>query len=216
MHFDGNLNDESGKIWTAYGGATISAAAAKFGSAGLYLPGTTGSYISTPTTSDWVLGTGPFCIETFLNPISYPSSNGGQIIGSHNYGINSSFIFALTSSGYLNFYSDKTITSITGTIQVPIGQKTHCAVSRDENNNLRLFVGGIVDKTVTMSDNFSSNPRAITIGGDNDGSTCCLNAYMDELRVSKGTARYTANFTPPSVPFNSITTNNNFYFCYIV
>jgi len=29
-----------------------------------------------------------------------------------------------------------------------------------------------------------------------------MDGFMDELRISKGIARYTANFIPPTGPFN--------------
>lgn len=35
LHFDGNITDESGKTWTAYGGAATSGTQKKFGSGAL-------------------------------------------------------------------------------------------------------------------------------------------------------------------------------------
>ena len=75
----------------------------------------------------------------------------------------------------------------------------HIAVTRS-GNTIRSFVNGVVEKTYTVSGAIFSDAtipynigRVAYLGGG-----FYYNGYMDDFRVTKGYARYTANFTPPA------------------
>ena len=72
---------------------------------------------------------------------------------------------------------------------------THFAATRN-SGSLRLFLDGTqVGSTTSYTGSFPSN-LAVTVG-DNAAGTESWNGYLDELRITKGTARYTTTFTPP-------------------
>ena len=75
----------------------------------------------------------------------------------------------------------------------------HIAVTRS-GNTFRTFVNGVVEKTYTSSAAvFSDATVPYNIGRTAyQSGTFYYNGYMDDLRVTKGYARYTANFTPPT------------------
>ena len=84
---------------------------------------------------------------------------------------------------------------------MPVKSWQHYAVVRDSSNNLSIFLNGniILNTTSTLAfDNVNSDPLCIGIW--RSGSTNVnrfFDGYMDDLRITKGVAVYTSNFTPP-------------------
>ena len=77
----------------------------------------------------------------------------------------------------------------------------HLAFVRD-GNTLRLFIDGTADGTADVTDvtiNDSANKLAVGRSGEYDD--LYWNGWIDEFRISKGIARSTADFTPPSAQY---------------
>jgi hypothetical protein len=73
----------------------------------------------------------------------------------------------------------------------------HAAVSRS-GSTVRMYFNGNQEGNYTESKTFSSTTDPY-IGNDQYNQS--FNGYIDDLRITKGIARYTANFTPPTAPF---------------
>ena len=78
----------------------------------------------------------------------------------------------------------------------------HIALTR-QSGNIRIFASGILlTPSFNVNENYSFNLTSFAIGRawaqfyTNDFA-----GYIDEFRITKGVARYTANFTPPTAPF---------------
>jgi hypothetical protein len=67
-----------------------------------------------------------------------------------------------------------------------------------------LFLDGVqTGSTYTDSNNYIDSP--VRVGGANDGSSVAsTNGYIDDLRITKGIARYTSNFSVPPAQFPDI------------
>ncbi len=81
----------------------------------------------------------------------------------------------------------------------------HIAVSRS-GTDLKAFVNGTqIGSTITDSTNFSgaAGTRPLRLGRwqYGGGTNAYLNGYAQDIRITKGLARYTANFTPPTTEF---------------
>jgi hypothetical protein len=105
------------------------------------------------------------------------------------------FTISLTDAEKIQFYSNTQ--KILGTITVSLNTWAHIAVTRS-GTSLRLFVNGVLDGNVSNSQNFTDTN--ITIGRGVWASSE-FEGYLDDFRVTKGYARYTSNFTPPTSAF---------------
>ena len=205
-------NSPSPKTVTAVGNAQISTAQSKFGGASIAFDGS-GDYLTIPDSADWNLPN-DFTIEAWVYLTAYSASYAGTFgaVVVANYlgtgGSDKGWQLRVngTASSYttINFYTG--ITDLNFAATVSLNSWTHVAATRS-GSSIRAFVGGMqAGSTITNSDAFTeSDSRQLWIGGLNDATyRFWLNGYIDDLRITKGVARYTANFTPPTAAFPDI------------
>lgn len=211
LHFNGANNstvftDQNGRTWTANGTAKISTAQSQFGGASGLLDGTASCHVTTPNTADFQFGSGNFTIEAFIRPTSNVD---GTIVANWR-GVSATdcaWIFYRASNGKLTFsYGVGGVNlglASTGTIALNIW--THVAVVRN-GTSLMLFIGGVLDSSFSLVGSlnyFAVEPiviGAISVAATGSGSNRYV-GYIDELRITKGLARYTSSFTPPTAEF---------------
>jgi hypothetical protein len=99
------------------------------------------------------------------------------------------YIFDANGSG--------TTTHSTGTLSATTW--THVALVRS-GSTITFYISGTASGTLTNSANFGSNNTPYA-GGNANTSPDYYNGYIDDLRITKGYARYTSNFTPPTAAF---------------
>jgi hypothetical protein len=87
---------------------------------------------------------------------------------------------------------------------IPVGVWAHVAFTRASGTN-RFFVNGVqcTTNTGTFTSSLASGGNTIYVGARSSGNP--FYGYISNLRVLKGTALYTANFTPPTAPLTNIT-----------
>ena len=77
----------------------------------------------------------------------------------------------------------------------------HVAITR-ASGTLRHFIDGTqVGSNITATDNVSTSDTLYV--GSNQSPGDYWDGYLDELRISKGIARWTSNFTPPSTQYGN-------------
>jgi hypothetical protein len=76
----------------------------------------------------------------------------------------------------------------------------HVAVVRSSGTMNFYFDGSAQGSGTADSTNYSGAAGTLRIGASG-AYISDLNGYIDDLRITKGVARYTANFTPPTAAF---------------
>lgn len=178
------------------GNAQISTSVVKYGTGSLAFNGST-DYLTSPQSVNIDLP-GDFTVECWIyfGSVSGTSAIVGKWGGSGAY----AWVLQYISGTGLRFYtgvSGGLGTSIAGAWTPSTGVWYHIAVSRS-SGSVRLFVNGSqVGTTTTNTDNCTTSNQALNIGRNADTNIQYLNGYIDDLRITKGVARYISNFTPP-------------------
>lgn len=166
----------------------------------LYLNSATSDYILLPSgQTAFTLGTGAFTIEFWTY---VPVITGNQCFVDMRIGGFAAVGIVIYLAGTtLTFY---TIGSarITSVGAVTAATWTHIALARS-GTSTKLFVNGTqVGSTYTDSNSYIANTP--NIGRFFDGTGGQLTGFITNFRIVKGTAVYTSNFTPSTVPLTAI------------
>jgi hypothetical protein len=190
---------------TAYGNATVTSVKKQFGTGSYYFDGT-GDYLSLPTNTVFDFGNSNFTIECWYYNNGASSSSYPSLISSPTWDA-TGFAIRYNSTGNGVQYSQKFSLHANGTDGVLISTNTfastvwhHIALVRS-GTTIQLFVNGNIEaQNTSYSSSLTCNSGYIGGNGNGwgDGGKMCVNGYIDDLRITKGIARYTANFTPPT------------------
>jgi hypothetical protein len=177
---------------------------------GSYFNGTATNYLTFPTQGIAQFSfDGDFTIEAFIYK-SLSSDRGLIITTSGNSagtgGLWFGDVFTTNKLVFFSFVSNSTIA--TSTSAIPLNQWTHLAVTRS-SGTLRLFINGVVNATATNTQTFAPagvNAGPGGIGAPSTNQSVFQKGIASNIRIVKGSALYTTNFTPPTSPL-TLTTN---------
>jgi hypothetical protein len=163
--------------------------------------GSTG-YLTIATNAAFTYGTGDFTIECWV----YINSTGTAqyIIDQRNSGTATAIIptIYISTTATLRYYVNGA-DRITGTTTLSISTWYQVVVARSSTST-KMFLNGTQEgSTYTDSNNYAAS--RVVIGSAADAAGSYLNGFVSNARLVKGTAVYTANFTPPTVPLTAIT-----------
>lgn len=180
---------------TVGGNAQVDTAQSVFGGASALFDGS-GDYLEYANSADWNLGaagSGDFTLDFRLrfngSPATASLISAGDLSGTG--------WTLYWSAGTLRIYdaSDKTVS------WAPSADTWyHVAVAR-ETSTIRVFIDGTSIGNLSGDVDMNNDSQAFRVASDNPGFFQ-LNGWMDEIRISKGIARWTANFTPPASAYS--------------
>jgi hypothetical protein len=178
------------------GNAQISTAQSKWGGASIAFDGT-GDYLSSQNVLTANFGSGPFTAELWI----YFNNASGTQYALSNYQNNSIGWGLGISSGNFAFWATGDTPDISTSTPAATGTWYHLAVS-GQSGAIRLFLNGTqIGSTFTGTPSLDSTLPLRVGDGQGAASPLPLNGYIDDLRITKGVARYTANFTAPTAAF---------------
>lgn len=205
LHFDGNLNDEAGGVW-----GTVPSVGWGFHPSGvlgykLYKNKGVSTYIDSGKKIDFSAEE-DFTIEFFWGGVSnigasssYDWLVGTARLGSENRGWKIAYYYHDTRKRFEFWFSGAYILSY----EISPPDFKHFAVVR-KNGIVKMFLDGTLLPIIGQNNinGVSTNSQYNLSLGDIGGHLNAREAFeIDELRITKGVARYIEDFTPPTKPF---------------
>lgn len=183
LHFDGDLTDETGRVWHL-GGSVITedgrfdSGLQRFGGSQSTYTGSLGLYDDAYTIEFWYR----------------QDANRGRYSAIFAVGVDQ-ILFRVHPGGGIELLTTGNTWVGTG-ISPIIGEWYHICIQRNDEGILGWFIDG------TYRGGLARNPANSTVYigySPKDPNNAWFT--LDDLRITKGVARYTENFTPPTEPF---------------
>jgi hypothetical protein len=201
---NGGIIDATAKnVLETVGNAQISTAQSKFGGSSISFNGTN-SYLllPSPQTQNFVFGSGDFTIEFFI--FFTATAQFMHIYDQRPAATDGAYptIRLSTGGNQLEYVSSGSVRIAGGSVTTNVWY--HVALSRS-GTSTKLFLNGTqIGSTFTDTTSYLNGANRPFIGRSGfhtAGDIFYLSGYIDDLRITKGYARYTSNFTPPTAAF---------------
>ena len=225
--FNGADGDAGGKafaneVWAGWANGTcdISADQSKFGHSSLHIGTAGGAHgmrfqeeFNDSEGDRFSFGQGQaFTIEAWIYPTESSPGSNRHILGKYQpAGNERSWLFSQTTGDKLQWIQSSNGSTInvtlTTTTSLTINDWNHIAVTRDDDasGTIRLFLNGVEEDSDTYIFSILANSGVDLLLGASFTTSFALNAswqgYMDEVRITRGIARYVGNFSVPTEPF---------------
>lgn len=190
--------DLKGKTVVNTGSVTHTTSWKKFGESSADFSGS--NFLSVAASTDLAFGTGPFCIEMWIRP----TTSFAAYRYLFDFGTNGGLVSLAPTTGKIQFYNPSTGTS--GSLwndgpNLSLDTAYFITVSRDSGGTTRLFVDGTIVASQADARNYPS--AILSIGRKGDGSYKFI-GQIDDLRITVGVPRETADFIPPTSSYFDI------------
>jgi len=184
------------------GNAQISTTQSKWGGSSMYFDGTGDYLFQSGNSPQNALGTGDFTIEYWIYFSALSGSTASVILDYRPSSTAGAYPTMYINTSFKLVYEANSGTRITSSTSISTGTWYHVAFVRASGSTKMYLNGTNEGATYTDSTNYlgSSGRPIIAADGYTLGSQA-MNGYIDDLRITKGYARYTANFTAPTAAF---------------
>ena len=197
-------NSPTPKTVTAVGNAQISTAQSKFGGSSIAFDGNGDGLFVAAGNQEFNLSSGNWTVEVWVYFNTFSINTDPHVFQISTDAANRYVVYRDASTGKLSFVTvnNNIFTFSNSTTSPTPNTWYHVAISRLGTTST-LFINGVAEATNSQPIN-SGTLLEIGFISINTPNQFRLNGYIDDLRITKGVARYTANFTPPAAPFPDI------------
>jgi hypothetical protein len=197
---NGGIIDYTGKNnLETVGNAQISTSVKKYGTGSMYFDGTGDYLVAIGDSNNFALGSGNFTIEFWGYNLTGSAGNWGVFSVGATLSVDYAGITMSIGGGLFisTTGSNWTYTNV-GSIVLSTNDNTwhHYAIVRN-GSSLLTYKDGVQQASTSISGSIVNNSGFAVFGGKSD-ALGTLNGYIDDLRITKGIAQYTSNFTPPA------------------
>tara|TARA_R100001443_G_scaffold23338_1_gene35529 strand:- start:6010 stop:10308 length:4299 start_codon:yes stop_codon:yes gene_type:complete len=173
-----------------------------------------GDYLEIPDSDDFDFGSGDFTVEAFVEGARGGGRTGSVVLSQSIGGAasNSAFYFGAGTDG-TSLYLSTSGSSWTNFVECSTSSTLHNngfhhVVWQRRSNTLEIYVDGILQPVTGGNASFTgtifNSSRVVDVGRQSTSGSN-FNGFISNLRVVKGTAVYTGNFTPPTEPLTNVT-----------
>lgn len=208
LPFDTDFNDRSTRQNSVakIGDASISTSISKYGGGSLYLDGDNG-YLDVPASPYFDLGTGDFTFEFWYRSTVPVTQVPSRRIIAHPLSTNQANTFQIWHSSLQDYGGEDAVALgdyygnsyvVSTQVAVSDSQWHHFAFTRSGGVSY-CFLDGVLKQTAVDTNVYSrGSQEGFRIGARGDlAPTSFLNGHLDDVRLTRGVARYTEGFTPP-------------------
>jgi len=177
-----------------------------------YVPGAAGNYLTLPAGTDFAMGTGDFTHEFWIYPTGYYVYYYGDahgLVWSQDVNGTNWFGIGLGSPTSRNIYFNYGTSGGGSNVNSSGGYGSwipnmwhHVAVVRN-SGTLTVYLNGKGGTGVSVTQDFNNTTYVPTIGRYTHTDDNRSEGWISDYRVVKGTAIYTADFTPPTAPLST-------------
>ncbi len=189
----GIFDSSSINNFESLGDAKITTSQWRWGGSSMVFDGT-GDYLVFPSKTQLDFSTGDFTIEAWIKPTSIASDT--FVISSVGGG---GMFFGFQAGAGIGYGRNGVAWDYVSSTLPTVSTWQHVAVSRS-GTSIRLFLNGTqIGTTQTSSQAYNLAVTTASVGSM--GASLYFTGYMQDIRVTKGVARYTSNFTAPTEAF---------------
>lgn len=182
------------------GGAQTVTSVRRLGAGSMYFDGN-GDYLNIPSGPINNLSQSNFTIEFWMYPTATPASAGwlyANVVSGNTYAVSLSYRSTNRFEIYFKTTGGTTFGLTTSTGTAPLNTWSYITLTVS-GSTAYFFINGVLDSTIALSSNIVGAGTQSYIGFESPAgaSSFFYTGYLDNFQITRGVARYTANFTAP-------------------